>query len=145
MAGAADGAADAATSTTQTVGGLTASIAQLVSSFDGAQLEPEALTRAKHGVLDAIGVALAGIEEPVSKVMLAYAADLPTQDGATIWGSARKVALTEAALINGTLAHALDYDDMNRSMLGHPSSVLTAGLLPLAESLQLSGRKLLEA
>ena len=145
MAGVADGAADAATSTTQTVGGLTASIAQLVSSFDGAQLEPEALTRAKHGVLDAIGVALAGIDEPVSKVMLAYAADLPTQDGATIWGSARKVALTEAALINGTLAHALDYDDMNRSMLGHPSSVLTAGLLPLAESLQLSGRKLLEA
>ena len=147
MAGAADGAPGAATSTTQTVGvaGLTASIAQLVSSFDGATLEAAALTRATHGVLDAIGVALAGIDEPVSKVMLGYAAELPAQDGATIWGSARKVALTEAALINGTLAHALDYDDMNRSMLGHPSSVLTAALLPLAESLQLPGRKVLEA
>lgn len=147
MAGAADGAANAATTTTQTVGvaGLTASIAQFVSGFDGAQLEAAALTRAKHGVLDAIGVALAGIDEPVSKVMLAYAAELPAQTGATIWGSARTVALTEAALINGTLAHALDYDDMNRSMLGHPSSVLTAGLLPLAESLHLPGRKLLEA
>lgn len=147
MAGAADGAPGAATAITETVGvaGLTATLAQLVSRFDGAKLEAEALTRAKHGVLDAIGVALAGIDEPVSKVMRAYAAELPVQDGATVWGSARKVALTEAALINGTLAHALDYDDMNRSMLGHPSSVLTAAFLPLAESLKLPGRKVLEA
>ena len=146
MAGAADGAPGAAAAK-ESVGaaGLTASIAQLVAGFDGATLEAEALTRAKHGVLDAIGVALAGVGEPVSKVMLDYAAELPAQDGATIWGSARKVALGEAALVNGTLAHALDYDDMNRSMLGHPSSVLTAALLPLAESLQLPGRKVLEA
>jgi len=147
MAGAADGAPGAVASGNETVGaaGLTATLANLVSRFDGAKLEAEALTRAKHGVLDAIGVALAGIDEPVSKVMLGYAADLPAQDGATLWGSARKVALQEAALINGTLAHALDYDDMNRSMLGHPSSVLTAAFLPLAESLKLPGRKVLEA
>jgi 2-methylcitrate dehydratase PrpD len=124
--------------------GLTGALAHMVSSFDGASLEATALTRAKHGVLDAIGVALAGIDEPVSKVMLAHAAELPVASDATIWGSARKVALQEAALINGTLAHALDYDDMNRSMLGHPSSVLTAALLPLAETMQLPGRKLLE-
>ena len=138
MAGAADGAPGAAAAKDSVgVAGLTASIAQMVAGFEGATLEAEALTRAKHGVLDAIGVALAGVGEPVSKVMLDYAAELPAQDGATIWGSARKVALGEAALVNGTLAHALDYDDMNRSMLGHPSSVLTAALLPLAESLQL--------
>ncbi len=143
MPGAVDGAM-AVPDTTIGKTGLTDTIARLVVGFDGTRLEAEALTRAKHGVLDAVGVALAGINEPVSKVMLDYAAELPAQDGATIWGTSRKVALHEAALINGTLAHALDYDDMNRSMLGHPSSVLTAALLPLAESLQLPGRKLLE-
>jgi 2-methylcitrate dehydratase PrpD len=130
--------------TTVGAAGLTDTIARLVSGFDGARVEAEALTRAKHGVLDAIGVALAGVGEPVSKVMLAYSDELPLLSDATIWGTARKVALTEAALINGTLAHALDYDDMNRSMLGHPSSVLTAALLPLAESMNLPGRKVLE-
>ena len=142
MPGAADGAAAAPDTTIRA--GVTDAIARLVSGFDGARVETEALTRAKHGVLDAIGVALAGVNEPVSKVMLEYAAELPPAAGATIWGGTRKVALTEAVLINGTLAHALDYDDMNRSMLGHPSSVLTAALLPLAESLQLSGRAVLE-
>lgn len=146
MAGAADGAAGAAPEIANGVNpaGVTDTIARLVCGFDGARVSAEALTRAKHGVLDAIGVALAGVGEPVAKIMLDYAAELPAVADATVWGSARKVALTEAALINGTLAHALDYDDMNRSMLGHPSSVLTAALLPLAESLHLPGRKLLE-
>ena len=144
MPAAADGAAPVLPADVETAG-VTATIAQLVSGFDGARLDEPALTRAKHGMLDALGVALAGVNEPVSKIMLDYAAELPADAGATIWGSARKVALTEAALINGTLAHALDYDDMNRSMLGHPSSVLTAALLPLAETLRLPGRKLVEA
>ncbi len=143
MAGAADGAAAPAGSKVEAAG-ITESLARLVSGFDGAGLAPEALTRAKHGVLDAIGVSLAGFEEPVSVVMRNHAGELPPGE-ATVWGSGRKVALLEAALINGTLAHALDYDDMNRSMMGHPSAVLTAALLPLAESLQLPGRRLLEA
>ena len=139
MPGAADGAAAPAAT------GLTATLAQRVAGFDGASVPAEALTRAKHGILDTLGCALAGLGEPVSKIMRAYAADLPPLAQATVWGSARKVALTEAALVNGTLAHALDYDDMNRSMLGHPSAVLTAALLPLAEAQGLSGRRLIEA
>jgi 2-methylcitrate dehydratase PrpD len=144
MPGGADGAAPGMPAGVETAG-ITAAIAQLVCGFDGARLDTEALIRAKHGMLDALGVALAGVNEPVSKIMLDYAAELPAGAGATIWGSARRIALTEAALVNGTLAHALDYDDMNRSMLGHPSSVLTAALLPLAETLHLPGRKVVEA
>lgn len=138
MPGAADGAAPPAAP------GLTAALAGRVAAFDGASVPAAALTRAKHGILDTLGCALAGRDEPVSKVMRGYADDLPALPQATVWGSARKVALTEAALVNGTLAHALDYDDMNRSMLGHPSAVLTAALLPLAEAQGLSGRRLLE-
>ena len=144
MPGAADGAAPLVAASAGTAG-VTAVIAQLVSGFDGSRIHAEALTRAKHGMLDALGVALAGVNEPVSKIMLDYAAELPAGAGATIWGGRRRVLLTEAALVNGTLAHALDYDDMNRSMLGHPSAVLTAALLPLAETLRLPGRKVVEA
>ena len=143
MAGAADGAVAPARAPVETAG-ITATLARLISGFDGTRIEAEALTRAKHGVLDAIGVSLAGFGEPVSTVMREHAAGLPPGE-ATVWGTGRKVAVLEAALVNGTLAHALDYDDMNRSMMGHPSAVLTAALLPLAESAGLPGRRLLEA
>ena len=40
--------------------------------------------------------------------------------------------MMEAALVNGTASHALDYDDVNESMLGHPTVPIMAGLLLLA-------------
>ena len=76
MPAAADGAAPVLPADVETAG-VTATIAQLVSGFDGARLDEPALTRAKHGMLDALGVALAGVNEPVSKIMLDYAAELP--------------------------------------------------------------------
>ena len=40
----------------------------------------------------------------------------------------------QAALINGSASHALDYDDVNMACTGHPSVVLIPALLALAES-----------
>ena len=95
-------------------------------------------------VLDCVGVALAGSQEPVGKIMHEYARSLPPGGEATIWGMTHKVSAPEAALVNGTMSHALDYDDMNRPMLGHPSIVLVPALFAVGEKMQLPGRKLLE-
>lgn len=123
---------------------LTESIAKLICSFDGKPIPEEAIYRSKMGVLDCVGVALAGSQEPVGKVMLKYTRSLTGAAEATIWGTANKVSLQEAALVNGTMSHALDYDDMNRPMLGHPSAVLVPALIAVTEKMELSGRKLLE-
>jgi 2-methylcitrate dehydratase PrpD len=50
-----------------------------------------------------------------------------------------------AALVNGTASHALDYDDANMAMLGHPSVPLFGALLSLAEARHASGRQLITA
>ncbi len=123
---------------------LTESIAQLICGFEGTPIPEEAIYRSKMGVLDCVGVALAGSQEPVGKIMLKYARSLTGGAEATIWGTANKVSVQEAALVNGAMSHALDYDDMNRSMLGHPSAVLVPALFAVAEKMQFSGRKLLE-
>lgn len=124
--------------------GLTERTARLICDFDGAAVPAEAIHRSTIGVLDCVGVALAGSQEPVGKIMRDYAESLPGGGEATIWGTASKVSAPDAALVNGTMSHALDYDDMNRSMLGHPSAVLAPALFAVAEKMQFSGRKLLE-
>jgi len=123
---------------------LTENTAGLICGFEPAAIPEEAFRRSRIAVMDCVGVALAGSREPVGRIMLEYARSLTGGGEATIWGTANKVAEVEAALVNGTLSHALDYDDMNRSMLGHPSSVMVPALFAMAEKMHLSGRTLLE-
>lgn len=124
--------------------GLTEATARLICGFEGTPIPEEAIHRSKMGVMDCVGVALAGSREPVGKVIREFARSLAGAGEATIWGTADRVSVPDAALVNGTMSHALDYDDMNRSMLGHPSSVLAPALFAVAEKKRLSGRKLLE-
>ena len=50
-----------------------------------------------------------------------------------------------AALVNGAAGHALDYDDVNMAMPGHPSVAILPGLLALAELRRSSGREVITA
>ena len=71
---------------------------------------------------------------------------MPLQGGngeARICLSANRAAAPDAALISGTAAHALDYDDV--AMDAHPSSVLVTTLLTEGEALGATGRDLVTA
>jgi 2-methylcitrate dehydratase PrpD len=64
---------------------------------------------------------------------------------ATVLGSGFRASSPDAALANGTMAHALDYDDVTKSMSGHPSVPLVPAVFALGEELSVSGEKVLEA
>jgi 2-methylcitrate dehydratase PrpD len=105
---------------------------------------PDARARASAAVLDTIGVALAGASEPASRIardVLGGAAD----DACTVVGGAVRASAPGAALINGTAAHALDYDDMCFVSLAHPSAPLVPAALAAAEVAHATGRGLLDA
>jgi len=97
---------------------------------------------AKLAILDQVGVALAGVgEDPGVKVQ-----DMVNRcaaNEATVLGTPRKTTTWLAALVNGTLGHTLDFDDC--SSFGHPSVVLVPAMLATGETLDRSGRELLEA
>ena len=70
------------------------------------------------------------------------------QDGSgecRVLGTAARASAGNAALANGTAAHALDYDDMCFVSLAHPSAPLVAAALAAAELVGASGRELLDA
>jgi len=109
-----------------------------------AQPPPEARAAAARAVLDTVGVTLAGATEPAARIVQ----HVVSADGAgpsLVFGTAMRLGAGNAALANGTAAHALDYDDMCFVSLAHPSAPLVAAALAAAETAGSPGRALLEA
>jgi 2-methylcitrate dehydratase PrpD len=56
-------------------------------------------------------------------------------------GGTRRIAALDAALVNGTASHALDFDDCSDTMGGHPSAQVLTALFALAEDMAANGAK----
>src|SRR4051794_1997814 len=101
---------------------------------------PEAaLEPAKNLILDTVGVALAAASRPIGAIICGHVAE-PPSGAATVLGSGLKAAPEAAALANGTLANALDFDDGS-----HLSTHMLPAALALAEHHRLSGKAVLDA
>jgi 2-methylcitrate dehydratase PrpD len=96
-------------------------------------------------VLDYLGVALAGAQDPLVRILLDEMTEAGGSPQASIIGHSVRLPVLSAALVNGSAAHALDYDDVNMAMPGHPSVAILPGLLALAELKGSSGREVTAA
>jgi len=104
---------------------------------------PDARRAAARALLDTVGVALAGAAEPAARAVQRVVE--ATVGSCTVLGVATRATAADAALANGTAAHALDYDDMCFVSLAHPSAPLVAASLAAAEIADASGRAVLDA
>ena len=106
---------------------------------------PDATVRAaRRAILDTVGVMVAGSRESTA----ARARKLVKHrsiDEATIVGTPLRASIEDAALVNGVAAHALDYDDVQASLSGHPSVPVLPAALALAERSRKSGADFLTA
>src|SRR5512133_117641 len=68
---------------------------------------------ARQCVLDYYGVALAGADDPLAKILLDELAEAGGAAQASVIGSTTRLPALSAALVNGAIGHALDYDDVN--------------------------------
>src|SRR5512140_3869300 len=100
--------------------GATEKIASFIVTTDYKDMPREAVEKAKRTALDCIGAALAGVSEPVSRTITAYVTKLGGPPQASVLGAGARVSVADAALANGSIAHALDYDDCGVK-IGHPS------------------------
>lgn len=109
-----------------------------------ATVPDEARTVACGAVQDTIGVMLAGAAEPVASILRRTALAEVAEGPASLFGTSHTTSATWAALVNGTAAHALDFDDMCWMSLAHPSAPLVAAGMATAEWVGASGRRVLE-
>ena len=122
--------------------GLTRELGVRVSSLQYANIPAPAVDTAKRGFIDCIGVMFAGREEPVVRV-LRETFSFPVSNESKILFDKGQTTSPDAALINATAGHALDYDDV--AIDGHPSVVLVPAVLAEGERLGASGRELIAA
>jgi 2-methylcitrate dehydratase PrpD len=122
---------------------LTRHIGEFVTAaaFDG--LPPRSLEIAKLGFIDCLAVMIAGSSEDVVRILTATLPVDAAPGEASLYLSGRKALAVTAALINGTAAHALDYDDT--SPAGHRSAVLVPAILAEGEAIGATGAAMLGA
>jgi 2-methylcitrate dehydratase PrpD len=124
---------------------LTQALARKSATLEYEALPPRASELARQCVLDYFGVALAGGGDELVRLLLDELTEAGGATQASIVGHRTRVPALSAALVNGAAGHALDYDDVNMAMPGHPSVAILPGLLALAELKRSSGREVITA
>src|SRR5438067_11798186 len=124
---------------------LTRALAARASAMTYDALPEEVRALARQCVLDYFGVALAGTDDPLVAILLDELAEAGGAAQASVIGHKARLPALSAALVNGAIGHALDYDDVNLAMPGHPSVAILPGLLALAELRLSSGREVIAA
>ena len=114
-----------------------------IAAMNFASLPQEAVHWAQVGILDTVGVTLAGRDEGCTQIVSRIAP--PGAGSARLMGSRATTAPLDAALVNGTAAHALDFDDCSNSLGGHPSAPILPALFALADARKVSGADFIAA
>jgi 2-methylcitrate dehydratase PrpD len=128
--------------------GETAALARFVAELSFDRLPAEVVAQACDVILDALGCAIAAWRDDAEKaaIMTRIAQSFRAQPIATIWGSSGlRSDAAIAALVNGALTNAADFDDTHKRALLHTGSVVVPPALALAEEMQLSGREVITA
>jgi 2-methylcitrate dehydratase PrpD len=122
---------------------ITRQTANFVASLKPSDLSDRCREAARTGIIDCVGVMIAGAAEQPVRIVSAMLAASTQNDGAPEVPSGRNLASSDAALVNGVAAHVLDYDDV--ALAGHPSAVLVPAILAEGWSLDCSGTDALAA
>jgi 2-methylcitrate dehydratase PrpD len=125
--------------------GLTRALAEQARTLSYTDLPDDVRMLARQCVLDYVACTLAGAKDELTDILLAEAQEQGGGPIATVIGHSTRLPVLSAALVNGTASHALDFDDVNMAMTGHPSVVLLSALLAVAEERGSSGRDVLTA
>lgn len=120
-------------------------LAAFAIGLDAGSIPEPVRTKARAHLLDALGVALASSTFEFALPTLAAARELGAGNEAHAIGSGTALPAASAALVNGTLAHGLDYDDTHIGAIYHASAPALAAALAAGESAGASGADVLTA
>ncbi len=114
---------------------LTKIFSNFVSQATLQNFNDEMIFFSKMSMIDWCGVAYAAKEEPVSKIVTKLIDEEQTKGLSRLISNGKKVSAKSAAFVNGTIGHALDYDDTHFLFTGHPTASAFPTALALGEEL----------
>ena len=116
----------------------------LSNDFD--HLPESVVSVTRNQVLDTLGIGLAGSGQPGALELRKFTAEMAGKPESRIWGTDVQVPAQDAARVNATMAHALDYDDTHEGSFVHPSVITIPAALAVADMLgTVTGREVITA
>jgi 2-methylcitrate dehydratase PrpD len=125
--------------------GLTRALAEQARALRLQDIPETVRAWARQCVLDYVGCAIAGASDELVGILLAEMQEHGGKEAASVFGHSGRLPVSSAAIVNGAASHALDFDDVNLAMPGHPSVAILPALLALAEERGSSGADVLTA
>lgn len=124
---------------------VTQRLARWASDLQGSGIPAAVRAQAKTSLIDTIGVAIAGSQTRVGRIAMAVGLQAGTHGWSTLFGSAAHVSEQTAAFVNGTAAHALDFDDNCYAGVVHGSAVIAPAALAVGQKINAPGKDLITA
>lgn len=120
-------------------------LAKDIYKLSKAATTDEVLNAGSCCVLDFFAGALAALNEPIAKRISMSIKKFGDAPQATVLVNSESAPAPFAALANGTLGHALDYDDTLWTYIGHSTAVILPAALAVAEIEDCGGKEMLAA
>lgn len=121
---------------------LSEEIARFVASLEPDDVPEDVRAKVKCLFLDTLGTAIAATRTAWGATSIGMAAGRGGPEESTVLGDGARVGIAGAVLANGSLAHALDFDDTYFGAVVHPSCVVVPAVLGMAEARARSGREM---
>lgn len=127
----------------------TRTIAEYLANTTYEDLTPEAIEYAKKSIMDTLGIMFpATTLAPTSDIVLDFLEEVNEGSRCTLVGYGKKASLLEAAFMNGSLTHAVDFDDsagVDRPLV-HPTGSCFPAAITMCDYLDgVSGKDLILA
>ena len=117
--------------------------ASKITELKFSDFDADVIHWAKVGIVDTVGVTLAGSSEPCAVILANILAG--SIGSSIVFGKPQTHSALDAAFINGTASHALDFDDCNNTMGGHPSVPILPALFAVSDEVKVSGTDFIAA
>lgn len=124
---------------------VTRRLARHVATTRYEDLNERAIHSFKRTLIDYLATSITGAQEPVSRQMLEYLASVDDSRTCAVIGSTQRLSVMNAALVNGTSTHALDFDDGHTNGSAHPGGPNFPAVFAVAEQKALTARSVILA
>ena len=126
---------------------MTEKFAEFCAEIRYENLSPDVIKRTKLLILDTVGIIIRARHDTESTASLVAAIDrLEMSNGSCqVFSDKNSYSPSAAALLNGTLAHSLDFDDTHAEASLHSSAPILSAALAAAQMNKSSGQELITA
>lgn len=124
---------------------LSRQLSRFIFNTSFSELSPQVIRYVKFCIFDWLGVTLGGSTEEISTILYDFIREMGGEEQATIIGRQVRTNIVLAALINGSMSHALDFDDTLTGSSIHPSVCIAPAVMAAGEYANASGKDVIAA